>query len=146
MADRQECAEHFEEGFTDPMTHIDPFESIAIQFFDITIKMSESLGTANSRFFDTFFGMLLTKRLFCVAYNIDLSVLDDLPLSWLLKPVLKIICLLLFLAFAAIFMVWCTPFVIKSAFGSLLSLPRTESPVRVVFITSIHYLSCYFWD
>jgi hypothetical protein len=42
------------------MTHIDPFERITIQMFDVFIKMSETLGTANSRFFDTFFGKFIS--------------------------------------------------------------------------------------
>jgi hypothetical protein len=60
VSERKECAEYFEEGFTDPMTHIDPFERITIQMFDVFIKMSETLGTANSRFFDTFFGTFIS--------------------------------------------------------------------------------------
>jgi hypothetical protein len=58
VADRRVCAEYFEEGFSDPMTHIDPFEKIIIQFFDVIIKLSDSLGKASSRYFNLFFGKL----------------------------------------------------------------------------------------
>ncbi|XP_059472683.1 uncharacterized protein LOC132195014 isoform X2 [Neocloeon triangulifer] len=87
------CAQYYEDGYTDPMTHIDPLEIIVLQYGQNLVSIASATGRASrllfDNFFDTFGGIpfispiigVILKLLLCIV-----CVISFILIIWLVAP------------------------------------------------------------
>ncbi|XP_065341290.1 uncharacterized protein LOC135940367 isoform X2 [Cloeon dipterum] len=116
--DEETCSKYYEEGYTDPMTQIDIYELIIMQFSETAVTVSTSFGKAFGAFFENAFG--------------DLS-------GWLasaVRTVAKLAALLIILVVSVFSFIWLAPSLIKESVRSTFHAITNRNQHEVPPLTS----------
>ncbi|CAB3377373.1 Hypothetical predicted protein [Cloeon dipterum] len=116
--DEVTCSKYYEEGYTDPMTQIDIYELIIMQFSETTVTVSTSFGKAFGAFFENAFG--------------DLS-------GWLataVRTVAKLAALLIILVVSVFSFIWLAPSLIKESVRSTFHAITNRNQHEAAALTS----------